>query len=183
MVKENFNKTNEPRINNELKIYETVRVIYKENNNEKSENDFSKVISIKEAFELSKKYSLDLIEINNKVTPPIVRLYDYSKYKFEQKKAAKLKKKNNTTTLKEIQLSVNISDHDLFIKSNKAREFINEGNKVKVVLTIKGRNLSRREQSKLCLFKFIDNMSDVSTPENMPKDEGNKVIVILKKKA
>ena len=172
---------NELRINNELKIYDTIRLIYKENNDVKSENDFSKIVSIKEAFDISKEYSLDLIEINSKTEPPLVKLYDYSKYMFELKKAAKAKNKKQSSC-KEIQLSVNISEHDIDIKANKVKEFIKNGDKVKIVLTIKGRNLTRREQSKISLFKLIDKVSDCAIPENMPKDEGNKVVVILKKK-
>lgn len=179
-----FNKNNgipEPRINDELEIYDTIRLIYKENSFKNSDNDFNKVLSIKEAFNLSKEMSLDLIEINDKVNPPIVKLYDYKKYLFEQKKNQKDKKKV-VNSLKEIQLSVNISQHDLEIKANKAKEFIKNGDKVKVVLTIRGRENARREQSKECFRKFIGIMGDVAVPENMPKDDGNKVIVILKRK-
>lgn len=183
MAKKNFTRNNfkEHRINDELKNYDTIRLIYKENNVSKSENDFTKIVSISEAFKLSEEYGLDLIEINGNVTPPIVRLQNYSKYLFELKKQQKNKVKN-TVTCKEIQLNVNISEHDLKIKANKARDFINDGNKVKVVLTIKGRNLTRRDFSSINFYKFIDMLSDVAIPESMPKDDGNKVIVILKKK-
>jgi translation initiation factor IF-3 len=72
--------------------------------------------------------------------------------------------------------------NDLSIKANKAKKFISEGNKVKVVLTMRGRELSRRDESKKCLYEFIDMLSDVSVPEALPRDEGNKCTVILKKK-
>ena len=113
--------------------------------------------------------------------PPIVKLYDYSKYLFDLKKASKNKTKNNNVC-KEIQLSVSISQHDLEIKANKAKDFIKDGNKVKVVLTMRGRELGRRDYSKECFNKFIELMSDVAVCESTPRDEGNKVIVILKKK-
>lgn len=179
----NTNKSNviEPRINDELSEYKIVRLIYKAKPFENSIEDFNKVISFAEARKLSEKYELDLIEINGKTEPPIVKLYDYKKYLFEQKKNIKDKPKN-VNTLKEIQLSVNISDHDLQIKSNKAKEFIKNGDKVKVVLTMKGRENTRRDYSKECFNKFIELMSDVAVAESEPKDDKNKVIVILKKK-
>lgn len=178
MAKNNKNDIIEPRINQELKIYDTIRLVYKSENKEES---FNRIVSIKEAFEISKEYSLDLIEINKNAVPPIVKLYNYSKYLFELKKTNKIKNKN-TIVCKEIQLSVNIGQHDLEIKANKAKDFIKEGNKVKVVLTMRGRELGRREHSKECFNKFIEMISDVAICESSPRDEGNKVIVILKKK-
>lgn len=185
MKKDNkFNKNSkviEPRINDELSDYDKIRLIYKDNPYEKSENDFNEIVSFSQAKRLSDEMKLDLIEINGKVNPPIVKLYDYKKYLFELKKNSKDKTKN-INVLKEIQLSVNISEHDLIIKANKAKEFIKNGDKVKVVLTMKGRENTRREFSKECFNKFIELMSDVAIAENTPKDEGNKVIVILKNK-
>lgn len=180
----NFNskiKIEEPKINNELRFYKEIRLVYKENANEKSDNDFNRVVSISEAFELSRKYSLDLVEINNKTTPPIVKLCDYSKYLFELKKSLKQKNKN-TVVCKEIQLSVNISQHDLEIKVKKAKEFIERGDKVKVVLLMRGRELSRKDISKECFNKFIELSSEFASFDSLPKEEGNKVICILKKK-
>lgn len=164
------------RINDDIK-QQTVRLIYKPIN----EEGFNQVMSIEEARKISLDKGMDLIEINGKVTPAIVKLETYSKFLYELKKQAKQKKKNNIV-LKEIQLSTNISEHDLLIKVKKAREFISDGNKVKVVLTMKGRELSRREESKTCLYKFITEIEDVALPESMPKDENNRSIVILRKK-
>ena len=170
----------EPRINNEIVGYKTVRLVYKEHSEQKSENDFNKIVTLSEAKNISKEYGLDLVESNNKVNPVIIRLCDYSKYMWELKK--KLKQKNKTnTTLKEIQLTVNISDHDINVKANKAKEFIKNGDKVKVVLTIRGRELTRRDKSKSSFNKFIDLMEDCAVCENNPKDEGNKTYAILKK--
>lgn len=183
MAKNNIKKGNknniiEPRINQELKIYDKVRLIYKD---EIKNENYNKIVSIDEALEISKKHSLDLIEVSGNSTPPIVKIYDYSKYLFELKKMNKNRNKN-IVVCKEIQLSVNIGQHDLEIKANKAKEFIKEGNKVKVVLTMRGRELGRREYSKECFNKFIEIMSEVAVCESSPRDEGNKVIVVLKKK-
>ena len=171
----------EPRINNELKNLSEVRVVYKEHNDRTSENDFTKVMSITDAFKLSKEYELDLIEINSYAKPPVVKLYDYSKYMYEQRKAQKQKNKN-TTTCKEIQLKVNIAKNDLNVKVNKAKEFIRDGDKVKVVLIMRGRELNRRDDAKLCFYKFVDAMSDIAVVEGNIKEENNKTICILKRK-
>lgn len=173
------NDVNEPKINDEIFGYENVRLIYKHKVNENSDEDINRVMSLKEAKQLSQEKELDLIEINGKIKPPIIRLANYSKYMYELKKQQKQKA---PPSLKEVQLSTNISNHDLEIKANKAREFIKDGHKVKVVLTMRGRELSRKEESKKCIYEFITLLEDVSIPESMPKDENNKSIVILKKK-
>ena len=183
MVKINKNQFVEPRINNEITGHKEVRLIYKEHKDRVSENDFNKVVTWQEAIKLSKEKKLDLIEINPKTNPIIVKLEDYSKYLYDLKKQLKHNNKK-TTTCKEIQLSANISLHDLQIKANKAKEFINDGDKVKVVLTLKGRELLRREESKKSFLQFIEIMLDsgLASFDSIPRDEDKKSIVIFKKK-
>ena len=179
----NKNLLIEPRINHEIVGHDEVRLIYKEHKDRVSENDFNKVVSWKEAIRLSKEKNLDLIEINSKTNPIIVKLEDYSKYLYDLKKQMK-HNKNKTTVLKEIQLSVNISRHDLEIKANKAKEFLVDGDKVKVVLTMKGRELLRKEESKRSFYQFIEIMLDsgVAALDCVPRDEEKKSYVIFKKK-
>lgn len=141
----------------------------------------SQVVSLEEAKQMAYNKGLDLIEVNSKTYPIIVKIADYSKFLFEQKKLLK-KNKQKTSSLKEIQLSTNISTNDLSIKAKKAKEFIADGDKVKVVLTMKGRELGRKEDSKKSLYQFILLMEDVAVAESMPKDDKNKSIVILRKK-
>ena len=173
----------EPRINYEITGQKEVRLIYKEHKDSVSENDFNKVVSWGEAVALSKKMGLDLIEINSKTTPIIVKLEDYSKYLYELKKAAKQRNKK-TISLKEIQLTANISLHDLEIKVKKAKDFIEDGDKVKVVLTLKGRELLRREESKKNFYIFIEKMIDsgIASFDCAPRDEDKKSYVIFKKR-
>ena len=174
------NKNNgivEPRINDELRGNYDVRAIYGDPN----DGGFNKVMSLIDAKKAALQLNLDIVEINAKASPPIMRIVNYSKYLYELKKNMKNKNKHVIET-KEVQLSVNISSHDLEVKAKKAAEFIAVGNKVKVVLRMRGRELSRREQSKSSLFQFVDLLSDVAVPESRPKDEGNKCIVYLKKK-
>ena len=175
----------EPRVNDEIRGNYDVRVVYPTNYGSDilySNLDFtSDVMNLNEAKKLANRFNLDIFEINPNINPPIMRIDEYDKWLYREKKKQK-ENKQNKTELKEIQLSTNIGKHDLEIKAKKAMEFIGNGDKVKVVLTMKNRELSRREESKRCLYEFILMVEDVATPESMPKDEGSKAIVILKKK-
>ena len=166
----------EPKINNEIKGYASVRVNYELDGENKSE-----VMSLYDAKKLSDKMELDLIEINAKSNPPVLKIYNYSKYLYELKKQSKEKNKNKVE-LKEIQLTVNISTHDLEIKAKKAEEFVTDGNKVKVILTLKRREMERKDLSEKRLLEFLVMIDKVAIPESMPKFEGNKCVVILKRR-
>lgn len=162
-------------VNDEIRVYdgENVRIV--------GENVESKVCSLDEAMKIADSMNLDLVLINSEAKPMIVRVVDYDKFVFDKKKAQK-KNKTKSSQLKEIQLTVTISENDLNTKANKAREFIEDGDRVKVVLSMKGRQLGRREESKKSLYQFITMMQDVAVAESLPKDEGNRSIVYLKKK-
>lgn len=174
--KENFRV----RANEEIR-YDEARVIYKESNNEESENDFNKVMKVSDAKLFAEKVGRDLIEINGNAKPPILKIYDYTKYIWEMKQIEKKKKKNAVET-KEIQLSVNISKHDMETKAKRGREFIAKGDKVKVVLTMRGRELTRREESSKSFYEFLEMMGEGLSFDSAPRNEGNKLIAILKKK-
>ena len=162
------------RINNELHGTYDVRIV--------GEDIESKIISLSEAKKIANDMEMDLIEINSNVNPPIMKRASYEKMLYEMKKAMK-KNKQNVKPMKEIQLSVNISEHDLQTKVNNARKFIEGGNKVKVVLSMRGRELVRREENKRSILEFIVALENVAIPEAQPRDEGNRTVVILKKKA
>lgn len=168
------------RINEDIYNYDVVRLIYKEHSSETSDNDFNKIVPMTEARKISKEKSLDLIEINSSVTPPILRLCDYSKFIWEQKKKEKSHKNNNV--LKEIQLKANIADNDLETKARAALKFLDSGFKVKVVLTLRGRENSRKEYSKTVFYRFLELVGEKAVFELKPKDEGNKTITIIRKK-
>lgn len=185
--KENKNKLNIniPKANNEIPLHGSVsvRVVYKENPNEHGENDFVRIMPMYEAKRIAREMELDLVEVSPDANPPVVKICDLSKLIYELKKQAKAKSKNNShTELKEISLSVTISQHDLEIKAKKAKEFIADGHKVKVVLLLRGRELARREENKKSLYTFIMLMDDTAVLESLPKDEGNRAIVIMKPK-
>ena len=168
------------RVNDDIR-YETARVIYKEKNDSVSEKDFNRVMSVYEAKKIADRLDLDLIEINGRSTPPILKIYDYTKYVWEMKQFEK-KKRKNTVETKEIQLSVNISLHDMETKAKHAKEFIEKGDKVRVVLTMKGRELTRREESSKSFYQFLELIGDKVSYDLAPKNEGNKLITIIKKK-
>lgn len=161
------------RINDELRGNYDVRIV--------GDDIESRIVSLEGAKAIADKMDLDLIEINSKISPPIMRVGNYEKMVYEIKKAEK-KKAHVAKPLKEVQLSVNISSHDLETKANNAKKFIDDGSKVKVTLSMKGRELARRDENKRSILEFITLMEEVASPESMPKDEGNRTIVILKPK-
>lgn len=160
----------EYRINHEIEE-DRVRIV--------GEGIQSRIVPIDEALKIATSQGLDLVEVNTSTSPHIVRVVNYEKWRYEQKKNTKRPKQQQ---VKEVQLRTNISENDLKTKANKAKEFIANGDKVKVTLTMKGRELSRRQDSKKCLLQFIILMEDVAVPESAPKDEGNRCMVTLKKK-
>lgn len=171
MANKKFEKNENP-INDEILLDDNdlVRIVG---------NDGQKCCTFKEAKDAAENEGLDLIGINLNVTPPILKKEDYGKYLYNLKKNSK---KIKPKPLKEIDLRVNIASNDLQTKANHAKDFIRDGSKVKVVLTIKGRENTRLDLSRQTLFDFIELVSDVAVPETAPKTEGNKYTVILKKK-
>ena len=163
----------EYRINDEIDFYGQVRVVGENANNE--------VMPIDKARKLAESLDLDLVEINSRVTPPIMKVCNYEKMVYELKKTLK-KNRQQAKPPKEIQLSVNIAENDLKTKENQARKFIEDGFKVKVILIMKGRELSRRMENKKTIFKFIADLEDAAAAESLPKDEGTRTIVFLKRK-
>lgn len=161
------------RVNDEIRFKGNVRIV--------GDGIESKVVSMSEASEIAEEMGLDLVEIQGKLEIPVIRICSYEKMLYELKKSAK-KNKQAIKPLKEIQLSVNIAKHDLETKANNARKFIEDGSKVRVTLSMKGRELSRREENKKSILEFIVLLEDVAVPEAALRDEGNKTFVTLKRK-
>ena len=138
------------------------------------------VMSITEARKIAESKELDLILINKDTNPPIVRLCDYGKFLYELKK--KNKGNKNNVSVKEIQLSVNIAQHDLETKVRHAIDFLKSKNKVKVILKMRGRELTRRDENKKPIYQFIQMVEGFGTPDSLPKDEGTKCFVMLSPK-
>lgn len=160
------------RINDEIKGYPLIRIV--------GEGIESRTMPLDEARGLAIEKSLDLVEINSHAEIPIVKLCNYEKMIYEEKKNAK--KKLHTKPLKEIQLSANIAMHDLETKVNHAKKFIKDGNKVKVTLALKGRECAHREQNQKSLLEFLVMLEDIALIEGTIRNEGNRIIAYLKKK-
>jgi translation initiation factor IF-3 len=138
------------------------------------------IMSSKKALEIAAEKKLDLVKIAPKAKPPVCKIMDYGKYKYEQaKKEKEAKKKQKTITLKEVRLSLKIEDHDLNTKARNAIKFLENGDKVKVSLRFKGRELGHTELGVEVLNKFYSIVEEVGVMEKKPKMEGRSMVMFL----
>ncbi|MBP6952224.1 MAG: translation initiation factor IF-3 [Alphaproteobacteria bacterium] len=138
------------------------------------------VLSQKEALEKAYKAGLDLVEVSPNADPPVCKILDYGKYKFEeQKRRAEIRKKQKIIEIKEIQLRPGIDKHDFEVKMRSARKFIEEGDKLKVTLRFRGRELSHQELGMDVLNRVKDFLQDIAKVEQYPKLEGKRVIMVM----
>ena len=141
------------------------------------------VISTREALKIADDEGKDLILINETQDPPIARIEDYNKFLYNLEKMEKERKRNSVKSeLKEIKLSCDIADHDLEIKAKKAKEFLTDGDKVKCVIQLKGRQKGNPERGQLVMLKFATMLDEQGTPEKVPKLESSTWLMILKPK-
>ena len=141
------------------------------------------IVSSKEAQRLAEEAGLDLVKIAPTAKPPVCKIIDYGKYRYEQaRKEKEAKKKQKTVELKEIRLSPNIEANDLNTKVNNARKFIEKGNKVKITLRFRGREMAHMNQSKYILDDFAESLADVAVVEKAPKVEGRSIGMVLAEK-
>jgi translation initiation factor IF-3 len=141
------------------------------------------VYPLAKALEIANSLGQDLIEISPNSTPPVCKIMEFSKFQYEKKKKEKDNKKNQKTSqLKEIGLSPEIGEHDLATKARKGKEFLERGDKVKVVLLFKGRTIMFKDRGELTMAKFATLLEDVGTPEALPKMEGKRMSFIIRPK-
>ena len=141
------------------------------------------VMGINEALDLAYEKKLDLVLVAPNAQPPVCKLMNYGKYKFEMaKKEKEAKKKQKVFEVKEIRITPNIEQHDLEFKLKNARKFIEDGNKVKITVRFRGRELNYTKLGEANLNKFIEELSDVASPEKKPVLEGKNMFIILAKK-
>lgn len=141
------------------------------------------VVSSKEAQKIADEAGLDLVKIAPNAKPPVCKVIDYGKYRYElSRKEKDAKKKQKTVELKEIRLSPNIEANDLNTKMNAARKFLAKGNKVKITLRFRGREMAHMNSSKHILDDFAENLSDVAVVEKAPKVEGRSIGMVLAEK-
>ena len=141
------------------------------------------IVSSKEAQRIADEAGLDLVKIAPNAKPPVCKVIDYGKYRYEQARKEKdAKKKQKTVELKEIRLSPNIEANDLNTKTNAARKFLAKGNKVKITLRFRGREMAHMNSSKHILDDFAEALSDIAVVEKAPKVEGRSIGMVLAEK-
>ena len=142
------------------------------------------VVSLKEGLEKAEELGLDLVLVAPGAVPPVCKIMNYGKYKFEQaKKEKEAKKKQKTMEIKEIRITPNIEEHDFGFKCKNARKFIEDGNKLKITVRFRGREINNSVMGEKVLNKFIEELSDISVVEKKPKLEGKNMFIMLAKKA
>lgn len=138
------------------------------------------VVTVQDAIAHAQRVGLDLVEVSPHAEPPVCKILDYGKYKYEQqKKKNEAKKKQKVIEIKEVQLRPMIDPHDLGIKIKAMERFLNEGNKVKVSMRFRGRELSHQEIGMSVLDNVRTQFEDLAKVENKPKLEGRQIIMIL----
>ena len=171
-----FISKNAPQLNGEIKDKE-VRVI--------SENgEQLGIMSAKEAQQIADDKGVDLVKIAPQAKPPVVKIMDYSKFRYEQQKREKEnRKKQKTVETKEIRLSINIDIGDFNTKINQARKFLSKGDKVKVSIRLRGREMAHSDLAVNNCARFAEELAEEANVDKQPKLEGRQVLMFLSPKA
>lgn len=141
------------------------------------------VLTIQRALDMAIEAGLDLVEVSSKTNPPVCKIMDYGKYKYElSKKEKSVRKKQQTIHVKEIRLRPKIEGHDYEFKMKHARKFLEEGDKVKVTVIFRGRELKHLEFGKELLEKIEKDLSDIAKVERPTQVEGRNMILLMTKK-
>ena len=167
-----------PISNKELQINEQIRD--KELRVVDSDGTQLGIMSLRQAMEIAEKKNLDLVKIAPQANPPVCKIIDYGKFRFEQAKREKEARKNQRVVeIKEVRLSLNIDTHDFETKKNHALRFISEGNKVKASIRFRGREMGHPELGLEIMRRFADAMSEVANVEKPAKLEGRTMLMFL----
>ncbi|HRY24965.1 MAG: translation initiation factor IF-3 [Geminicoccaceae bacterium] len=138
------------------------------------------VVAIRDALTRAEDVGLDLVEISPNATPPVCKILDYGKFKYEaQKKANAARKKQRVIEVKEIKMRPSIDDNDYSIKMKKVREFLDEGDKVKVTMRFRGREMAHQHLAMNILEKVREELADLAKIEQFPKLEGRQMIMVM----
>ncbi len=141
------------------------------------------VMSIEEAMKLAEEAGVDLVKIAPNAAPPVCRIIDYGKFRYEQsRKEKEAKKKQKVIEIKEIRMSPNIDTNDLNTKVAAARKFLQKGDRVKVTLRFRGREMAHMNNSKYMLDDFAEALADIAVVEKAPKVEGRSLTMFLTEK-
>ncbi|MCI5545226.1 MAG: translation initiation factor IF-3 [Azospirillum sp.] len=176
IIKENNNapvrEGDGPRVNQEIRVKE-VRLI-----DENGEN--KGIVSIKEALSLADEAGFDLIEISPQAVPPVCKIMDYGKYKYEQqKKKNEARKNQKIVNIKELKLRPMIDVHDYEVKVKQAKKFLEQGDKVKFTIRFKGREMSANDMGRKVLSNLVDDLENICKVESEPKLEGRQMMMVV----
>lgn len=161
-----------PRVNEEIDV-RTVRLIDADGEN-------VGVVTTRDAMERAFAAGLDLVEISPNAEPPVCKILDYGKFKYEsQKKRNEAKKKQKVIEVKEIKLRPNIDEHDYSVKMRSMRRFLEEGDKVKVTLRFRGREMAHQDLGMAVLERVRTELSDLAKIEQIPKMEGRQMVMVM----
>jgi translation initiation factor IF-3 len=165
-------KFDEPRINNQIRA-EKIRLV-------DANGDMVGVVNVPEGLRLAREAGLDLVEVSPNAAPPVCKILDYGKYKYEQqKKAAEARKKQKIVVVKEVKLRPGIDKHDLEVKMKAVHKFLEEGDKVKLTLRFRGREMSHQDIGMKLLEKIREDLGATVKVEHEPRLEGRQVIMIV----
>ena len=166
----NDNLKNQYRINEQIRVRE-VRIVGDEG---------STVVPTRDALNMAREQGVDLVEISPNANPPVCRLIDYSKFLYQQKKRQKeMKAKQVRVEVKEIRFGPQTDEHDYQFKLKHAKEFLEEGNKVRAYVFFRGRSILFKEQGEVLLLRFANDLEEVGKVESMPSLEGKKMFLYL----
>jgi len=163
------------RINEEIRFRE-IRLV-------DSDGSQLGIMPTREAMKIAEERQLDLVEIAPQAKPPVCRIMDFGKYKYEQSKREKeARKKQRVIDVKEVKMRPNIEDHDFDVKAKNAARFLRDGDKVKATMTFRGRQIVHTQLGRQLLVRLAEGLKDLSIVERQPKLEGKNMIMILSPK-
>ncbi len=138
------------------------------------------VVGVREALRMAEESGLDLVEISPNADPPVCKILDYGKYKYEQqKKAAEARKNQKTVDVKEIQIRPMIEEHDYQVKLRAARRFLEEGDKLKVILKFRGREMAHTQLGMDLVKRMVSDIGEVGKVDLEPKMEGKQILLVM----
>jgi len=138
------------------------------------------VISLEDALAIADEAGLDLVEVSPQVSPPVCKVLDYGKYKYEQqKKANEARKKQKTIDVKEIKMRPSIEEHDYQVKMKNVRKFLNHGDKVKMTIRFRGREMAHQDLGLRVLTRVREELEEIIKIEQMPKTEGRLMVMVI----
>jgi translation initiation factor IF-3 len=166
----------ELRVNEMIRVRE-VRLV--------SDSGSQQIVSLSEALRMAKEAGLDLVEVSPNAVPPVCKILDFGKYRFElEKKSRESKKKQKITKIKEVRMQPKIDKHDLDVKVKQITEFLQEGNKVKVTIRFRGRELAHIDYlGKIVMDKLLEQLQEICIIESPPKMEGKTLFMLLSLKS